>query len=256
MATSDSRVSIVDIDQLAVTAAETAINAEIEVLEAAGFVVREVLTHKYGPSHDPKEAVKLLGVIPSHLDHSNSAAHDIHLKSAQTMIPLPLHGLNDKDGDPLVKFVTGDTEVPGYNLADSEAYGVRWNNKATHDPFLLSIPMPQDVDNAEDMVVHILASKTGATVGDATTFTATGFFHTVGALHDADADVGGASSAMTGDATAKTVQEVTLTIASADVPASPSSLSLTLQPTDGTLATDDVVIEGWWIEYTPQLLTS
>lgn len=163
---------------------------------------------------------------------------------------ITLAGFVDADGDPLAKFVDGASTVPGFNLADSEAFGIRWNNHATPDPILTQVTMPQDLDDTAAIVIHFLASKTGATVGDAVTFVCTAFFHTVGALHDADTNAGGTSGAMTGDATAKTVQELTLSIAAGDVPASPSSLSLTVQPTDGTLGTDDVIVEAVWIEYT------
>jgi hypothetical protein len=180
----------------------------------------------------------------------------VNMLSAQAQVNIPLTSFVDADGDPLAKFSDGDSTVPGFNLADSEAFGIRWNNHGTPDPILTQVTMPQDLDDTAAVVLHILASKTGATVGDAVTFTCTAFFHTVGALHDADANAGGASSAMTGNATAKTVQEVTLSIAHGDVPASPSSLSLTIQPTDGTLGTDDVIVEAVWIEYKRKKLTS
>ena len=255
MATTESRMSIVDIDQLTTAAAQTAINAEIEVLELAGFVVREQKVIKLGPARAPKEYVLLLGVIPSHLDHSNSAAHDIHLKSAQTVWTMP-QPLMEKDGTVLAAFADGASPTPGLAVADAEAVGVRWNNDANPDPVITGREMPSDVDETKDVVVHFKASKVGATVGDAVKFTTEAFFQTVGALHDADADAGGDSSAMVGDAATKTVQEVTLTIAAANVPAAPCKLTLTYQPKDGTLGTDDVIMHDVWLEYTPKLLTS
>ena len=62
---------------------------------------------------------------------------------------------------------------------------------------------------------------------------------------------------MTGNATSKTVQSVTRTIAAADIP-NPSTtdpcatLSLSLKPTDGTLGTDDVTVYAVLLEYTRQ----
>jgi len=95
-----------------------------------------------------------------------------------------------------------------------------------------------------------LAAKTGATAGDAVTWLIEAFENLDAALYDADADFGGTSSAMTGDATAKTCQEETLTLANANITGSPGELTLTLQPTDGTLGTDDVIVCGVWLEYT------
>jgi hypothetical protein len=33
-------------------------------------------------------------------------------------------------------------------------------------------------------------------------------------------------------------------------------MNLTIQPTDGTLGTDDVIILGMWLEYTSKALTA
>lgn len=177
-------------------------------------------------------------------------------RTNQAILPIQLASFTDADGDPLAKFSAGTSTVPGFTLANSKAFGIRWNDSATPDEILTSVVMPQDLDDTADVVLHVMASKTGATVGDAVTFTCTAFFQIVGALHDADANCGGVSSAMTGNATAKTSQEVTLTIAAADVPAAPCVLTLTIQPTDGTLGTDDVIVSGVWLEYKSKIMTS
>jgi len=162
----------------------------------------------------------------------------------------------EKDGTFLAAFADGASPTPGLDVTDSKAVNVRWNNHANPDPVACGVALPQDLDNSADIVVHYMASKTGATIGDAVTFLTEAFFQTVGALHDADADAGGTSSAMTGDAASKTVQEETLTIAAANVPAAPCKLMLTIQPTDGTLGTDDVHLHDVWLEYTPKVMTS
>jgi len=95
-----------------------------------------------------------------------------------------------------------------------------------------------------------------ATVGDATKFTIEAFNNVVAALYDADADFGGDTDAMTGDATSKTVQHVTLTLALANLAAYPAAMELTIQPKDGTLDTDDVIMLSAWIEYQKKLLTA
>lgn len=178
----------------------------------------------------------------------------VHLASAQTEIEVPLSNLGfDADGDPIVKFADGDFTTPGWNLANSEAFGIRWNNKATHAPVLGSVGIPNHIKDTSAGVLHILASKIGATVGDAVTFTVGVFGNVLGALHDAGADLGGTTGAMTGDATSKTVQEVTLSV---DIPAAPANLTITIQPTNGTLGTDDVIIHRVWFECTGKLLTS
>lgn len=147
-------------------------------------------------------------------------------------------------GTALAAFADGASATPGLALDNSKAAGVRWNNHATPAAVYRTIPLPADLDDASALTVEILASKTGATLGDATKFTIGAFFQTVGALRDADADAGGDTDAMTGNAATKTLQRVTLTIAAGDVPAAPCALTLSVKPKDGTLGTDDVTIHS------------
>ena len=116
--------------------------------------------------------------------------------------------------------------------------------------------MPSDCDITENMIVQIRASKTGATLADAPTFVVGAYNQVIGALHDADADFGDTSSAMTGDAVAKTIQVVTQRLAAANLAASPASVTMSIKPTDGTLGTDDLVLHSVRIIYTKKLLTS
>ena len=178
-----------------------------------------------------------------------------HLLSAQKIINLPLGAWTEQDGTALADFVDGASTTPGWSAGD-EGFGIRWNNHANPDPISTSVPIPPDLDETANVVMHILAAKTGATLGDAVTWLVEAFNNIDGALYDADADFGGTSSAMTGDATAKTVQEETLTLAAANISAAPGAITFTLQPTDGTLGTDDVILLGVWLEYTAKLLTS
>ncbi len=167
----------------------------------------------------------------------------------QKQVAIPLSGFHENDATILAVFADGASTTPGWAVDNSEAPGIRWNNHATPDPVMTVVPIPNDLDADSDITVHILASKSGATLADAVTFDVLAYFIVSGALHDADADAGGTSSAMTGDATAKTVQEVTVTIDSADVSANPAALSISIQPTDGTLGTDDVTVHAVWLEY-------
>lgn len=165
------------------------------------------------------------------------------------IIRVPMTTFVDADGDPLAKFADNASPNPGFNLADSEAFGIRWNNNATQNqPVLNSVLLPFSVTDAQVVTMHILASKTGATSGDATTFTVTAFVNADTALHDGGSNIGGASSAMTGAATAKTVQHKTLALTMPDV-SYPTALTFTLTPTTGTLGTDDVIVEAIWFTF-------
>lgn len=159
-------------------------------------------------------------------------------------------------GAPLAAFSNGASAVPGSAVVDSKAFGVRWNNNATLDAIVTTIEVPPDMDVTANATLSIKASKIGATLADATTFTVALYNQTTGALHDADADFGGVTSPMTGDAATKTIQSVTRTLALADLAGSPAGMTLILKPTDGTLDTDDVVFLGGRITYQKKLLTS
>lgn len=147
-------------------------------------------------------------------------------------------------GTPMAAWADNASSAPGVTLANNKAMGLRWNNNASQVAVFLRANLPFDIDPSEDVVVEVFASKTGATVGDATTFTITAFNNATGALHDADADFGGATSAMTGDATAKTIQRVTRSLAVANLGAAGEPVTFSIKPTDGTLGTDDVIVHG------------
>lgn len=159
-------------------------------------------------------------------------------------------------GAPLALFADGASAVPGTALVDSKALGVRWNNNATLDGIMASFLVPPDMDITANATVTIRASKTGATLADAVTFDVGAFNQVVGALHDADANFGSTSTAMTGNATAKTIQAVTATLTAANLAASPASVTMSIKPTDGTLGTDDLVVHSVRISYKQKLLTS
>lgn len=177
------------------------------------------------------------------------------IASTPAFLPLPIYAFSEDDGTAIAAFSAGAYTVPGWS-ATAEGGGIRWNNHANPDPVRTTIPYPPDLDATANVVVHFLAYKTGATSGDAVTWTCTAFENIDGALFDADADLGGASSAMTGAAATKTVQEETLTLALANVTGSPGCITFSIQPTDGTLGTDDVTLLAVWLEYTRKILAS
>ncbi len=163
---------------------------------------------------------------------------------------LPLAAFLLATGAPMAVFADGASAEPGTALDNSEAGGVRWNNHATPDQVMTVGLLPEDRKPGSDVTVKVVASKTGATIGDAVTFDISLFFQPVAALRDADADAGGTTDAMTGDAATKTVQSVSVAIGEADVPDGPVAFTLLAQPTDGTLGTDDVTIHAVYLEYT------
>jgi hypothetical protein len=172
--------------------------------------------------------------------------------TAQAFIPIPITSWTEVTGAPVAVFADGT--VNGLSLVDSEALGYRFNPVGQDTSELVtSVPLPPDLDDAADIVLHVLCFRIGAS--DVTTVLAgKAFFQTVGAAHTADSDAITIDSAAI-DAATTVVEEVTLTIDAADVPAAPANLTLTLAPS-AALDADDLVICGTWIEYTRALLTA
>ena len=176
------------------------------------------------------------------------------LLSAQGIIPIPMPFITDA-GVVLAAFSNASDPLPGFCVT-AKGLGIRWNDNANPTAVGAKIIVPPDADVTADMTLNILAAKVGATEGDATKFTVVAYNNDVAALYDADADFGGDTGAMTGDAATKTVQHVTLTLALGNLTAYPAAIELTLQPKDGTLGTDDVIMLAAWVSYTKKLLAS
>jgi hypothetical protein len=146
-------------------------------------------------------------------------------------------------GAALAAFSNGVAD--GYSLVSSEGFGIRFNDDTT-TAIATTALIPADVDVTQPIVFHALGFRTG-TADVTAALTLAAFIVGVGSLITADADAGGATSAFDAVA-ANTVQEVTRTIAAADLVAGPASLTLTLVPT-AALDDDDLVILRAWITY-------
>ncbi len=179
-------------------------------------------------------------------------------KSTLGVIPLAPSTFYLLTGAPLAIFANGTTTVPGSAFEDSKCFGVRWNNDAAPAAITRAFQIPSDMDITANPVVHVRAAKIGATndAGNTTTF-AVGLFNQVdAATYGADTDFGGASSALTPNATTKTIQNMTRTITASDLAAYPASVTITLKPTAGTLDTDDLLLVDVYVVYKRKLRTS
>jgi hypothetical protein len=154
-------------------------------------------------------------------------------------------------GTPMAAFGNqAGSSSPGVTLDNSKAVGIRWNNQATQTAIWSSFELPGDMDVTQPSVAVVLASKSGATGGDATTFDVGLYEQVAGAAEDATTNLGGTTSALTGTATAKTVSKLTLGLPANTFTAGPHRVSVSIKPTDATLGTDDGVCNGFWLEYT------
>jgi hypothetical protein len=165
-------------------------------------------------------------------------------------IEIALGDIYDADGD-RAKFANAGAD--GVTITDSKAVCYRINDSANPPHNLCGFVVPADADVTANMTLKFLVSKSGNTDADDTTITVEAFNQVAGALHDADDDYGGTTNALVGNAAAKTLTTLSLTLALANLPAVGSGVSLTFHPTDGTLGTDDLLIHRIWVEYTKKL---
>jgi len=145
-------------------------------------------------------------------------------------------------GAPLVAFSDGAAD----GLAVDEGIMYRWNVDATV-PIWTTVPLPDYLDGAEDVIVRLLVSREGAVDTDLTMVLGA-YFVSAGEVYTADTNCGGATAALS--ETTKFVVEKPVTLDAADVPVAPLLLSLSVVPTTALLNTDDANLHGVVIEFT------
>ena len=243
-------------------------------VKGGGFTVVRTSAGLYTVTLDENPAVDLESIfVQAHSEaatgHVNAAAKEILMSTSDKAfqievyrgeqgaigtIQLPLAG-QEADGTALADFSNGDTEIPGLGAVLAEEHaGIRWNNKTIFNPVALSFVWPQDMDTLVNATFKCAVAKTGATGGDAMSMTVTVWNQPAAALFDADTGYGGATDAVTPADTATTVTYLSKTLALADLPTTlPGSASIHIQPTDGTLGTDDGYLLAAWIEYSRKM---
>lgn len=175
--------------------------------------------------------------------HSGPSVTAAAATSLQGVIAIPVSDVRLATGAVLPAF--SDDSADGLALVNSEAFGIRFNN-GVFDDMATSVALPDDVDSTMDMTLHVLGFRIGGADPTAVlTFEA--FFQEVGSAHTADSDAGGDTTPFDGATTIVTVE--TLTLAAADIPDSPSGLTLTIVA-EAALDADDLVVVGMWLEYT------
>jgi len=137
-------------------------------------------------------------------------------------------GLLASDSNPNLARVNGATD---------KALRVTWTAEADTDEAQFSpVPKPFDLDAGTDITVHLMCAMEGGT--DTPTIDVQ-VFDGVG-----DTEMGGVTGAVTGTSLA----EYTVTIANANIAASPGFFNISLVP--GVHDTDDLYLYAAWIEYT------
>lgn len=172
------------------------------------------------------------------------------LKTAQyTITP---DWITAEDGTALTKAVDSPAGV-GYAQLSNKSQVIKWEKSATPADLVAHFTLPQDLDDTKDVYVHLLGALGAASPANTPVFTIEAYFDVAGAAPSADTNCGGES----GEFSASTnLQEKTLKLAAADVPESPSALTLVLHPKDTELGDVDFYLCGIWLEATRKALTT
>ncbi len=181
-----------------------------------------------------------------------------NVETANASFSVPLSSFVLAAGTPLAAYSAGNTGVPGFNLVNSEAICIDWNNYPSNAGVTIwgQVAFPLDLDDTKTVVVQCLTSKTGATSGDTGILTFAGYILSVGDINNADTVFTADMAGMVATATAGTTAEQSYTIGASDVPVGARTLTFSLTPKTGTLETDDILLHSVRIKYTRKLQTS
>ncbi|MFA5401638.1 MAG: capsid cement protein [Dehalococcoidia bacterium] len=157
-----------------------------------------------------------------------------------------------EDGTALTKAVDSPAGV-GFAQISNKNQVIKWEADGTPSKIVAHFTLPQDLNDAKDIVLHLLGQPAAASPAITPTFTVEAFFDVAGTAVGGDTDCGGTSAEFAATAV---LQEKTLTITAANLPASPSALTLVLNPTDGQMDTTDFYLAGLWLEGTRSALTT
>jgi hypothetical protein len=141
-------------------------------------------------------------------------------------------GVLGSDTTPILKPINGATDG---------CQNIEWV-ESNNDPVIFQVPLPPDLDDEADIVVHTRVKSAGTT--DAVGFTVDSWFN------EGDTKVVDTSET---NQTATWAEKIT-TIAAADVPAGAQTLTVSLTPVAHT--TDHMYLSAVWLEYKTKIKTS
>jgi hypothetical protein len=172
-------------------------------------------------------------------------ALEVDAATASACILVPLNAISQEDGTALTKQAT---TVAGFaQLADKEVVINIPINCTAGESLQFTVPIPQDLDDSEDITIHVLAGKSAN--NDALTLDCEVYPCAAGDTANADIQ----------DTAAQTIteaaSELVFTCGADGVLPAPGTLSVVLA-LGGTNDGDAVYIYGAWIEYTRMIMTA
>jgi len=166
------------------------------------------------------------------------------LLTAQATIPVPLGALTYEDG---TAFTKQETTTPGFAQLSNAEQVLDIPVNATAETFAFQVPVPQDLDDSADVVIHVLAGKSA----DNDSLTLDCEVYPVAAGDTGNADIQDTAA----QAITQAASELTFTCGNDGVLAAPGALTAVFT-LGGTNDGDAVYIYGVWVEYTRAILTA
>lgn len=171
-------------------------------------------------------------------------ALEVDAATSAATIVVPLAAITQEDGTPLTKI---NSTASGFAQLANKEQVIDIPVNATIEAFGFTTPIPQDLDDTEDITVHVLAGK--AANLDELTLDCEVYPCAVGDTANADIQ----------DTAAQTIteaaSELVFTCGADGVLAAPGTLSVILT-LGGTNDGDAVYLYGAWIEYTKKIMTA
>lgn len=158
-------------------------------------------------------------------------------------LEVPLGNFRLSTGAALPAFAGGSAD--GFTLADSEAFGIRFNDDTT-SVITANVRVPESVPVGAPATLHVLASRVGATDTAVALLTPALFANRDGVAYDAGGNLVTGNFGVMAGAT-KVVHELTKAIDQNSGLNGGDVLTLTLTPITANLANDDLVIHAVWI---------
>jgi hypothetical protein len=159
-------------------------------------------------------------------------------------IEVPLGNFRLASGAAIPAFASGSAD--GFTLADSEALCLRINDDST-TVFWAAVKLPESLPSGNP-VLHVLASRIGATDTAAALLTCTVFANREGVAYDAGSGLTTGNFAIMAGAT-KVVQELTKALDQNGGPSAGDVLSISLSAVTANLANDDLAIHAVWLTF-------
>lgn len=143
-----------------------------------------------------------------------------------------------EDGTAITKYSAGGV-TPGLQQLSNKECVITWDGNAAGTAICAHFDVPDLLDGAANVEVHVLAAMAGT--NDTPELTTEAYFNA------GDTDCAGTDDEIDGGVT---LTEYVNVIASGDVPDGPASLDIIMAPKAGEHGTDETYVYSIWLEYT------